>query len=109
MSNQKYAFVKNNLVFDILIFDSPSQELLDIFKTEKNADSVILATEKTSIGGEYDGTNFWTIKPFPTWVKDTDTNSWIPPIPFPQDGKFYFWNETEQNWIEPSLEEDIIE
>ena len=109
MSNKEYAFIKDNLVFDILIFDNPSDELLNIFKDEKGADSVVLATETAIVGGEYDGTNFWRSKPFPTWIKDIDTNSWIPPIPYPQDGKVYFWSEAEQNWIEPSLEEDIIE
>ncbi len=113
MSNN-YAFIKDNLVFDILIFNNPSDELLNIFKDEKGADSVVLATETAIVGGEYDGTNFWIIKPFPTWIKDIDTNSWIPPIPYPAidelNPKTYVWIEERQEWVEnlPISENDTL-
>jgi hypothetical protein len=39
-------------------------------------------------------------KPYPSWVGDIDTMSWQPPVPYPQDGKHYYWNELTINWVE---------
>jgi len=32
------------------------------------------------------------------FVWDTDTCSWIPPIPYPTDGGEYYWNAKRQQW-----------
>jgi hypothetical protein len=39
-------------------------------------------------------------KPYPSWVGDINTMSWQPPIPYPQDGKYYHWDEPTINWVE---------
>ena len=39
-------------------------------------------------------------KPYPSWVGDIDTMSWQPPVPYPQDGKQYYWDEETINWAE---------
>ena len=39
-------------------------------------------------------------KPYPSWLLDTQTCQWKPPIPYPTDGKRYTWNETTQSWDE---------
>lgn len=39
-------------------------------------------------------------KPFPSWLLNTNTAQWDPPIPYPNDNKFYQWNEETQNWLE---------
>jgi hypothetical protein len=39
-------------------------------------------------------------KPYPSWVGDIDTMSWQPPVPYPQDGKHYYWDELTINWVE---------
>jgi hypothetical protein len=39
-------------------------------------------------------------KPFDSWVLDEETCNWFPPIPYPQDGKKYNWNESTINWTE---------
>ena len=39
-------------------------------------------------------------KPYPSWVGDIATMSWQPPVPYPQDGKFYQWDESVINWVE---------
>jgi hypothetical protein len=36
--------------------------------------------------------------PYPSWVLDTKTCDWTPPIPYPQDQKRYVWNEAKQEW-----------
>jgi hypothetical protein len=39
--------------------------------------------------------------PYPSWVVDTETCQWKAPIPAPDDGKFYVWNEEHKNWVLP--------
>jgi hypothetical protein len=37
-------------------------------------------------------------KPFESWVLDEDTCLWDAPIPMPEDGATYTWNEGTQSW-----------
>ena len=37
-------------------------------------------------------------QPYPSWQLNDDTCLWQPPIPYPDDGSCYTWNETEQQW-----------
>jgi hypothetical protein len=39
-------------------------------------------------------------KPFDSWLLDEDTCWWNPPVPMPEDGKMYTWNEEELKWEE---------
>jgi len=41
-------------------------------------------------------------KPYPSWIVDTNTLSIEPPVPYPDDGKTYDWNEEQQSWQEIS-------
>lgn len=59
-----------------------------------------------SIGFAYDSSLdvFIPPKPYPSWLLHSQTAQWTPPIPMPQDGKVYMWNEAEVNWTEiPNL------
>lgn len=38
-------------------------------------------------------------RPFNSWILNETTCLWEPPIPYPEDGKDYFWNEDNQTWI----------
>lgn len=38
-------------------------------------------------------------KPYPSWLLNTDTANWEPPVPYPNDGKVYSWVEATQSWI----------
>ena len=55
-----------------------------------------------SPGYTYDEVNKLFIAPkpneYPSWVFDYDTAFWKPPIPEPNDGKIYIWNESIVNW-----------
>jgi hypothetical protein len=37
-------------------------------------------------------------KPYLSWLLDTQTCLWQAPVPYPDDGKFYVWNEQTQFW-----------
>lgn len=39
-------------------------------------------------------------KPFPSWIGDINTMSWQPPIPYPQDSIFYYWDEPTVSWVQ---------
>ena len=39
-------------------------------------------------------------RPYQSWVGDINTMSWQPPLPYPQDGKRYYWDESIINWGE---------
>jgi hypothetical protein len=57
------------------------------------------------IGYYYDSIRDYFIppKPFPSWTLNEDTCLWQSPIPYPNDGKMYTWNEEILNWIEINL------
>jgi hypothetical protein len=38
--------------------------------------------------------------PYTSWVWDSVANSWIAPIAYPSNGKYYGWDEDELKWIE---------
>jgi hypothetical protein len=57
------------------------------------------------IGYYYDSIRdaFIPPKPFPSWTLNEDTCLWQSPIPYPNDGKRYAWNEEIGNWEEINL------
>lgn len=52
------------------------------------------------IGYTYDPNRdaFIPPKPFESWLLNEDTCNWESPIPYPDDGKRYVWNEEIKNW-----------
>lgn len=54
------------------------------------------------IGYEYreDLDAFIPPKPFPSWIFNSSIYSWEAPVPRPEDGKIYAWNESNQSWDE---------
>lgn len=54
------------------------------------------------IGYTYDDVidGFIPPKPYPSWLLNTTTGLWDPPVPYPTDGKMYEWDEATQSWVE---------
>lgn len=54
------------------------------------------------IGYTYDAAidAFVPPQPFPSWVLNPDTAQWEAPVPMPDDGKMYSWDEATQSWVE---------
>jgi len=103
MAEKNYAFIKNNYVVNVVVFDEPTKELLEIFKNEHDVDLIIEADERTFIGGTFDGKNFWRISPYPSWIKNENTLEWEAPIKMPIDDFIYEWNEAEVKWVKKDL------
>jgi hypothetical protein len=57
------------------------------------------------IGYYYDSIRdaFIPPKPFPSWTLNEDSCLWDSPVPYPNDGKMYTWNEEILNWQEINL------
>jgi hypothetical protein len=45
---------------------------------------------------------FYARQPYSSWVFDEATLVWSSPIPYPTDGKTYYWNEPTVSWVEVS-------
>jgi hypothetical protein len=39
-------------------------------------------------------------KPYESWTLNEVTCRWMSPVPYPQDGRIYEWDEESQLWIE---------
>jgi hypothetical protein len=57
------------------------------------------------IGYTYDSERdaFIPPKPFDSWLLDEDTCLWSAPVPMPEDGKMYQWDEDSISWIESDI------
>ena len=70
---------------------------------DDDADTSLVGVLKVLSQVEFDADKlqeFNLRKPYPSWVGDIDTMSWQPPLPYPQDDKYYYWDELTINWIE---------
>jgi hypothetical protein len=43
---------------------------------------------------------FYPPQPHPSWALNARTASWVAPIPYPEDGGVYEWDESEGDWVE---------
>ncbi len=39
-------------------------------------------------------------QPYPSWVLNTDTALWDPPVPMPSEGGPWIWDEATLSWVE---------
>ena len=64
---------------------------------------IALRKNYAGIGYTYDVNRdaFIPPRPYASWQLNEDTCQWAAPIPYPDDGKIYVWDEATTNWIEP--------
>ena len=67
---------------------------------EHTAGGVPFRGNYAGIGYTYDEAldAFIPPKPYPSWVLDEQIFNWSPPIPYPEDGEEYGWDEISQSW-----------
>ena len=104
--------------FNNFVDDSPGQWIQTSYNTrggvhyqpntnEPSADqSKVLRKNYAGIGYTYDATRdaFIPPQPFNSWTLNEDTCLWDSPVPYPEDGKLYKWNEELVNWEEVIIE-----
>lgn len=57
------------------------------------------------IGYKYDSEKdaFIPPKPYNSWTLNLDSCLWESPVPHPQDGKSYIWDEEHLTWVEVTI------
>lgn len=104
---------ENNVVLRVLVGDNNMpNEGYDWFvenlggtwvKTSYNGN---IRKNFAGIGYTYDEARdaFIPPKPFDSWTLNEETCLWQSPIPYPQDGRIYTWNEDTLAWDEVVIE-----
>lgn len=61
-----------------------------------------LRVNYAGIGYTYDRQKdaFIPPKPYSSWTLNENTCLWEPPVPYPNDGVIYNWDEPSQQWVE---------
>jgi len=59
-------------------------------------------TENAETNGTYINEKFIPRKPYPSWVLD-EHNSWQAPVPRPQEGGPFVWDESIVDWFDKSI------
>ena len=59
-----------------------------------------IQTSYNTRGGVHYAPNSNTPQPYPSWVLDDDTCIWNAPTAYPDDGKWYSWDEDNTEWVE---------
>jgi hypothetical protein len=62
---------------------------------------VALRKNYAGVGYAYDRQKdaFIPPQPFPSWTLNDETCLWDAPVPYPEDGEIWYWNEDLQNWV----------
>lgn len=69
--------------------------------TNEPDDGLAFRKNYAGIGYTYDAVRdaFLPPPPFPSWVVNEETCTWVAPVPYPTDGAIYTWNEEQGNWV----------
>tara|TARA_R110000868_G_scaffold51881_4_gene164336 strand:+ start:1215 stop:1562 length:348 start_codon:yes stop_codon:yes gene_type:complete len=103
---------ENNIVLRVLVGDNNApNEGYDWFVENLGGTWVQTSYNGTmrknfaGIGFSYDLERdaFISPKPFDSWVLDEETCQWDAPIPYPEDGTSYIWDEEAVDWIAEQL------
>lgn len=73
------------------------------YDSDGNPDGgVALRGNYAGLGYIYDRNNdvFYPPQPYPSYILNNSTWSWESPVPYPNDGKKYNWDEETISWVE---------
>ena len=91
-------------VIDTGLFGDPASFVQTSYNTRggQHPEGRPLRKNYAGIGYTYDAIRdaFYEPKPFPSWVLDEATCLWGAPVPRPNDGKTYSWDEATLAWVE---------
>jgi len=109
-----YAFLDNNNIVTEVIVGIDETETIEGLDTEtwygnfrgqvckRTSYNSNIRKNYAGIGYTYDITRdaFIPPKPFNSWLLNEDTCQWNSSVEYPNDGKFYTWNEDNKTWDE---------
>jgi hypothetical protein len=114
-----FAKVKNGIVTQVIVAEKefidtyvdpdPGEWVQTSYNTLGNKHvlgGTPLRGNYAGIGFIYDKENdvFYTKQPFSSWTLNKNTWLWEPPIPYPEDGNSYDWDETITSWVKNAIE-----
>lgn len=105
-----YAKIENDIVVQVIVAE---QDFIDTLEGEWVQTSYNTLGGKHLLGGtplrkNYAGIGmvydrerdaFRTSQPFNSWSLNEDSCVWEAPIPYPNDGDIYYWDEDKLEWI----------
>lgn len=118
-----FAKVENGIVTEVLVieqdvidtglFGDPASFIQTSYNTrggvhygpDGQPDGPGLRKNYAGIGYTYDPVldAFIPPQPYPSWLLNTQTCLWEAPVPYPDDGKPYVWDEDTLSWVEVPL------
>ena len=108
-----FAKIENGIVTQVIVaeqdvidsglFGTPSDWVQTSYNTYGNQhpENRPLRGNYAGIGYTYDETHdvFYAPQPFPSWTLNQLTWLWEAPVPYPNDGTPYSWDETTKTWV----------
>lgn len=110
-----FAKVHNGIVEQVIVAEpeffqtfvdtSPGEWIQTSYNTfggEHKLSGTPLRKNYAGVGYTYDRERdaFIPPKPFASWILNEDTCLWDAPVVMPDDGKYYTWDEAQQQWVE---------
>jgi hypothetical protein len=90
--------------FDTFVDSSPGKWIQTSYNTinGQHPEGRPLRGNFAGIGYVYDRENdaFYIPQPYPSWTLNTTTWIWEAPVPIPDNGQRFTWNEEQLQWIE---------
>jgi hypothetical protein len=117
-----FAEVKNGIVTQVIVAEqdfintlpNPNEWIQTSYNTRGGVhydpitltpdNGVALRANYASVGFTYDAEKdvFYSPRPLNGWVLNQNTYIWESPIPYPDDGNEYVWNEANVSWLHVS-------
>jgi hypothetical protein len=105
---------ENNIVTQVIVAEQefinsgavgdPSKWIQTSYNTHagQHPEGRPLRKNYAGIGFTYDPDRnaFISPKPHESWILNEDTCLWESPVPYPNDGEMYSWNENSLQWVQ---------
>ena len=118
-----YAFLdENNIVVEVIVGIDETETIEGLDPETWYGNFRGLACKRTSYNGNirknYAGQGFYYDEdkdafippsPFPSWLLDEETCQWGAPVPYPSDGRTYYWQEDVVDWTPLNDESEAAE
>ena len=89
-----FAVIKNNLVTNLIIADS--KELAESISELSCVE--IQGPLDCKIGYSYANNKFIEPSPHASWTYNEELETWVAPVPLPDDENLYIWSEEDLEW-----------
>lgn len=102
----------NNIVLEVVVIDNSVEETGAEWLANNAPTGIGERWIQTSYNNNFRGVfaqpgamyepeldRFRPFKEIQSWIWDEELYNWIPPLPYPEDGAIYDWDESFRDWI----------